>query len=132
MNFKVKDRVRATAEVETLMAAFRARPNPARVEVPEDALPNATEQDIDAIMQRTRITTTVTPASGSVIGVGENFTLDVTVRNCSIHDMRGAELAAKATSFARVVGPNVVRRFTFEARHHPDRMGSRWGDATIS
>ena len=24
------------------------------------------------------------------------------------------------------------RRFTFEARHHPDRMGSRWGDATIS
>ena len=26
----------------------------------------------------------------------------------------------------------VKRRFTFEARHHPDRMGSRWGDATIS
>jgi DNA polymerase I len=25
-----------------------------------------------------------------------------------------------------------VRRFTFEARHRPDRMGSRWGDATIS
>jgi hypothetical protein len=24
------------------------------------------------------------------------------------------------------------RRFTFDARHHPDRMGSRWGNATIS
>ena len=27
---------------------------------------------------------------------------------------------------------SLLRRFTFEVRHHPDRMGSRWGENTIS
>jgi hypothetical protein len=108
--------------VDKIKTALRAMPDPDRAKVLQDALvdlpadflqclfpiPTSTELDMKSIMNRTRIIATVTPASGAVINVGENFALDVTVQNCTAHNLRGAELIAGATTFASVVGSNVA------------------------
>jgi hypothetical protein len=108
--------------LEKITAALRAVPDPEKVKVLADALvdlppdlllclfpiPTSTELDMKSIMNRTRITATVTPASGTVINVGENFALDVTVMNCTTHNLRGTQLVARATTFASVVGSNVA------------------------
>lgn len=123
MDAKVKEaKVGASDEVEKIKAALRALPDSTRAQILEGALDdlgiqpflcplfitNQTEQDVNAIMLRTQITHQIRPSAGAVLNVGEGFEVDVTVRNCTSHNLRDAELVAGGTPFASVVGPTVI------------------------
>jgi hypothetical protein len=125
MDAKVKEaKAGASDEVEKMKAALRALPDPTRAEILEGALDdltilpffcpffisNSTEQDVNAIMQRTQIFHTIRlgAGAGSVLNVGDDFEVDVTVRNCTSHYLRNPELVAGGTAYANVVGASVI------------------------
>lgn len=107
---------KAFEAIETLKAELRALPEPLRADVLDDALGDftvrpflcplffgqtSTEDDYDTIIGRVRITATIN-ADGNVINVGELFTVDVTVQNCTGYTVEDATLTAGATNFASV------------------------------
>lgn len=97
-------------------------PEPERLAVLDDALldldlipllcpfiigSTTVEQDYNTIVGRVLLIATIT-AQGSVINVGETFTVNVSVRNCSGHEITEAVLRPRATVFASVTSPTTV------------------------
>ena len=115
-----RDERRRVAAVQSQLAAL---PESARTAVLEQEVINlptpidlcglilvqtALETDLKAIMGRVRLTPTLGGFSGSVINVGEAFTVSVKVRNCTGHDLRNVRLRASGTAFASVTGTSSV------------------------
>ncbi len=103
--------------METLKAELRAMPEPQRADILDDVLGDriilpflcpfilgpqtSTEDDYDTIIGRFRIIATIN-AQGNVVNQGEAFTVNVTVQNCSGHDVEDVTLTAGSTNFASV------------------------------
>ena len=103
--------------VAKMTAELRALPEQERESLIDDLIinpdllcgivffPTSLEQDIQTIMNRVRINATIVPSSGSVINEGEDFIVNVNVRNCAGHDLRDVTLRATGTTFAKVKSP---------------------------
>jgi hypothetical protein len=110
------------AQMAAVQSQLAALPESARAAVLEQAVidlptidfcglilvPTALENDIKTIMGRVRLTPTLGGFAGSVINVGEAFTVTVKVRNCTGHDLSNVRLRAGGTSFASVTGASSV------------------------
>jgi len=110
-----KDAGQQVAAVQSQLAAL---PDSARAAVLEQAMvdlpiidfcgiiltPTSLENDLKSIMGRVRLSGTLGGFAGTVINVGEAFTVTAKVRNCTGHDLRNVRLRAGGTQFASVVG----------------------------
>lgn len=104
--------------IEALHNELATLPDTARAAVIEDvmnvqrgldlcglAISTPLENDLKTIIDRVRINANISGIVGTTINVGETFNVNVTVRNCTAHDLKNVKLTARNTQFATVTSP---------------------------